>query len=74
MQRAIRDEQERQGEIGKKFNDQIERSRCGGDACTIGKVDDDDNNGFDDGMTTMAMARILTTPTTPTAPQPPPTT
>ena len=48
MQRASRDEQERQGEIGKKFNNQIERSRCGGDACMIDKVDDDDNNGFDD--------------------------
>ncbi len=50
MQRASRDEQERQGEIGKKINNQIERSRCGGDACTIDEVDDDDNNSFDDGI------------------------
>ncbi len=50
MQQASRDEQERQGEIGKKINNQIERSRCGGDVWTIDKVDDDDNNGFDDGI------------------------
>ncbi len=50
MQRASRDKQERQGEIGKKFYNQIERSRCGRDACRIDEVDDDDNNGFDDGI------------------------
>ncbi len=50
MQRASRDEQKRQGEIGKKINTLIIRSRCGGGACTIDEVDDDANNGFDDGI------------------------
>ncbi len=50
MQRASRDEQERQGEIGKKFNNQIERSMCGEYACMVDEVDADDNNGFDDGI------------------------
>ncbi len=29
------------------FNNQIERSRGGGDMCTIDKAKDNDNNGFD---------------------------
>ena len=30
------------------FNNQIERSRGGGDVCTIGKAKDNDNASFDD--------------------------
>ncbi len=30
------------------FNNQIERSRGGGDVCTIDEAKDNDNNGFND--------------------------